>query len=161
MIFPWSISKVIYIAILQTYCIEAQSMTPNNLPVDDKDAWVHPDWKQINLHTEQYYMSNSKQCMHKPPMSTIYEEHVYIINVNCPCVRKLGCICIGLGIDENGILLEQHSNHWDELLPTIWSNSYYSSILEIHTEVRDKNFFGNQISIDQCQTKDSVVVMAM
>jgi hypothetical protein len=43
--------------------------------------------------------------------------------------------------------------------PTIWSNSYHSSILEIHTEVRDKNFFWNQISIDQCQTQDSCTDM--
>ncbi len=35
MIFPWSFGKVVYIAILQTYCIEAQSMTPNYLPVDE------------------------------------------------------------------------------------------------------------------------------
>ncbi len=66
---------------------------------------------KVNFHTEQYYMSISKQRMHKPLVSSIYEEHVYIINVNCPCVGKLGCICIGLGIDENGILLEQHPNH--------------------------------------------------
>jgi hypothetical protein len=45
MIFPWSFGKVVYIAILQTYCIEAQSMTPNYLPVDDKDAWIQPGWK--------------------------------------------------------------------------------------------------------------------